>query len=300
VTPEDARNTIEQWLTTLSNVEIVEVSFYGGSFTGIPVSEQTAFLKIAKEYKDSGRINAIHLSTRPDYISEEILDNLKYYGVDVIELGVQSFDENVLKLSGRGHNTDCVYKACDLIRHYGFTLGIQLMTGLPGDTMETCIYSAREAVKIKPEIARIYPTVTIHNTELYEMMERGEYRPLSLEEAVSRTKAIYEILDDASINVIRIGLKSSEIMDDELGFHPAFRQLVETEMAKERIISRINAIIPEAKGQIWVFANSHSYGNIFGHKGSNREFFKKNYPGLEIRGGIDNSLKDNQYEVSLL
>lgn len=75
-------------------------------------------LSLAKEYKDAGRIDKIHLSTRPDYINEEILDNLKAYGADVIELGVQSFDEEVLTLSGRGHNAAVVYESARMIQYY--------------------------------------------------------------------------------------------------------------------------------------------------------------------------------------
>ena len=295
VTEADVRSTIEEWLTTLSDIETVEVSFFGGSFTGIPMEQQTAFLKIAKEYKDKGLIDAIHLSTRPDYIDEKILDNLKAYSVDVIELGVQSFSDDVLLKSGRGHDAACVYRACDLIKSYGFTLGIQLMIGLPGDSMETCRYSALETVKIGPAIARLYPTVTIGGTELYSMMERGEYAPLSLEEAVTRTKAMYEILEDAGINIIRVGLKASEIMENEIGFHPAFRQLVESEMARDRIEARIKDL--KEPDSVLVYANSHSFGNIYGHKGINREYFAKKYPHLLIKGAEDNSMKDNRYRV---
>lgn len=294
VSPEDVRSTIEQWLTTLKDVETVEVSFYGGSFTGIPMEQQTEFLKIAKEYKDSGKIDAIHLSTRPDYIDTATLDNLKAYSVDVIELGVQSFSDEVLKASGRGHDAACVYKACDLIKFYGFTLGIQLMIGLPGDSEETCRYSAMETVKIGPSIARLYPTVTIADTELYNMMERGEYAPLSLEEAVRRTRIMYEILEDAGINIIRVGLKASEIMENEIGFHPAFRQLVESEIARNRIEALLKGL-PD--GSYSVLANSHSFGNIYGHKGMNREYFSKKYPRLYLKGAADESLADNQYRI---
>ena len=294
VKPEDVRNPIEQWLTTLADIETVEVSFYGGSFTGIPMEQQTEFLKIAKEYKDAGKIDAIHLSTRPDYIDVPILDNLKAHSVDVIELGVQSFSDEVLKASGRGHDAACVYEACDLIKSYGFTLGIQLMIGLPGDSEETCRYSALETVKIGPSIARLYPTVTIGGTELYSMMERGEYAPLSLEEAVQRTKIMYEILEDAGINIIRVGLKASEIMENEIGFHPAFRQLVESEIAKDRIEAQLSGL---TDGSYSVLANSHSFGNIYGHKGQNREYFAKKYPRLILKGAADESLSDNQYKV---
>ena len=304
VAPEDVRDTIEQWLTTLDDMETVEVSFYGGSFTGLPMEQQTEFLKIAKEYKDSGKVDAIHLSTRPDYISVPILDNLKKYSVDVIELGVQSFSDDVLRASGRGHDSSCVYKACDLIKSYGFTLGIQLMIGLPGDSPDTCTMSALETVKIGPSIARLYPTVTIGDTELYHMMERGEYKPLSLEESVRRTKVMYEILSEAGINIIRVGLKASEIMEDQIGFHPAFRQLVESEIAQDVIeeqLAQLNAEIPDdsAMIQVTVLANSHSFGNIYGHKGSNRDYFSKKYPHLIIKGAADDSLDDNCYVVTL-
>ena len=294
VTPDDAKKIIDEWLTTLDDVETVEVSFFGGSFTAIPMEDQTAFMKVAKEYKDKGLIDKIHMSTRPDFITPEILDNLKKYGADVIELGVQSFDEEVLKLSERGHNTDCVYEASKLIKDYGFTLGIQLMVGLPGDSLEKCIYSANETVKVKPDIARIYPTVVIKGTPLYDLYKQGRYIPLTEIEAVKRSKAIYEILDDNGINIIRVGLKSSEIMADELSFHPAFRQLVEGDIAKERIERQIMGI----DGNILVIkSNSHSFNNIFGHNGRNREYFSDKYPDKKMSFEVDNSLKDNEYLV---
>ena len=117
VTPEDVRATVNQWLTTLSEPkpETLELAFFGGSFTGIPIEEQSAYLAIAGEYKNKGIIDKIHLSTRPDYINVRILDNLKAYGVDVIELGVQSFDPDVLRLSGRGHDAACVYESSRLM-----------------------------------------------------------------------------------------------------------------------------------------------------------------------------------------
>lgn len=296
VTPDDVRSTIDQWLTTLDEVGTVEVSFYGGSFTGIPMDQQTAFLEIAKDYKDRGLIDMIHLSTRPDYIDREILDNLKAHSVDVIELGVQSFSDEVLRLSGRGHDAACVYRACDLIKSYGFTLGIQLMIGLPGDSLKTCRMSALETVKIHPAIARIYPTVTIRDTELYCMMERGEYQPLPLEEAVRRAKEMYLILEENGINVIRVGLKASEIMEDQIGFHPAFRQLMESEIARDSMEAQLTAMSYAGEPlSLLVRANSRSFGNIYGHKGMNRDHFQKKYPRLRLKGALDESLKDGEY-----
>lgn len=313
VTPDDARRTIEEHLTTLSkmNLETIEIAFFGGSFTGIPMEDQKAFLAIAKEYKDAGKVSAIHLSTRPDYISSEILDTLKAYSVDVIELGVQSLDPEVLNLSGRGHEAGIVYESAALIKEYGFTLGIQLMIGLPGDSLEKCIFSAEETVKIGPQIARLYPTVVIKDTELYEQYLRGEYEPLSEEEAINRTKAMYEILEGAGINIIRVGLKSSDIMADQLAFHPAFRQLVESRIARERIESQINDLYPgidDVFDDRWQFcplalivSNEKCYNNMFGHKGSNRAYFAEKYPRLNLRWAKDTdeglTLADNEYKV---
>lgn len=116
--PADVTNLVESYLPTLTGrgLETVEIAFFGGSFTGLPLDQQQAYLAVAKEYKDKGLVHKIHLSTRPDYINEEILDNLNAYGVDIIELGVQSFDDQVLKASNRGHDSQTVYKSCRLIQ----------------------------------------------------------------------------------------------------------------------------------------------------------------------------------------
>lgn len=177
VSPEDVRTTIRTWLTTLQDVPVVEAAFYGGSFTGIPLEEQRAYLEVAREYKENGAIQKIHLSTRPDYITPEILDNLKEYSVDTIELGVQSFDEDVLRQSRRGHTVQQVYDAVAQIQDYGFELGIQLMIGLPGDTMEKCLHSTRETARLRPQLARLYPTIVLDETDLYEEYRQGMYTP---------------------------------------------------------------------------------------------------------------------------
>lgn len=311
VTPETARQTIETWLTTLDDVETVEAAFFGGSFTGIPMEEQSGFLAVAKEYKDAGRIQRIHLSTRPDYINREILDNLKKYGVDVIELGVQSLDDQVLQASGRGHDASCVYQAAQMIKDYGFTLGIQLMIGLPGSSLEAEISSAKETVKISPQIARLYPTVVLPETELHQMYQSGIYVAMTEEEAVYRTKEMYKILHGAGINIIRVGLKSSDIMTDCSTFHPAFRQLVEGEIARESLEAQVNALYPgiqDPHNNQWQFcpaclfiSTEKDRNSLFGHKGANREYFAREYPGLNITYVTDKQagiqLAEGEYRV---
>lgn len=341
VTADDVVETIETWLTTLSHVKTVEIAFYGGSFTAIPMEDQTAYLKIAKKYKDAGKVDKIHLSTRPDAINREILDNLRAYGVDTIELGVQSFDDKVLKLSGRGHDAAIVYKSSKMIQYYGFELGIQLMIGLPGDSLETCIYSANETVKIGPELARLYPTIVIEDTELFEQYKRGEYKPLTQDEAVERTKEMYKILQKAGINIIRVGLKSSDIINEKGDidggtFHPAFRQLVEGAIAREKLESQLqtkagdeieqaeagsdeieqveagnarraeltgragaakSGFVRERKEKVDFFSNSRNFSNMIGNSGRNKEYFLENYPQYDILYRVDNGLDDGEYAV---
>ncbi|MGI6722228.1 MAG: elongator complex protein 3 [Anaerovoracaceae bacterium] len=308
VTPQDAERIIRQHLTTLQGrgLEEIEVAFFGGSFTGIPLEDQSAFLQVACRFKKAGLIDRIHMSTRPDYIDERILDNLQRYEADVIELGVQSFSEDVLRACKRGHTVDDVYRACELIKDRGFTLGIQLMIGLPGDTREKAVHSAKCAVSCDPELARLYPTVVLPDTELAAMCRAGDYRPLSEEEAVSITAEMYKILDDAGITILRVGLKSTDLVtrDVDLGgsYHPAFRQLVEGRIALERIEAAIKDGLQDqghAPAAIRVESNAHSFSSMIGHHACNRKKLAAEYPSTEFQWAENNDLKDNRYYVRI-
>lgn len=301
---EDMVNMIEKYLGTITGrgIGTVEIAFYGGSFTGIPIEQQQEYLAVAKSYKDKGLVQRIHLSTRPDYINDEILTNLKHYGADIIELGVQSFDEEVLRRSNRGHSREAVYTASRMVQDYGFELGLQLMIGLPGDTYEKSIHSATEVVKIGPSIARLYPTVIIQDTELYEMYLRGEYTPLSQEETIRITKDMYLLLIDAGINVIRIGLKSTDLINEngEIagGYHPAFRQLVEAEIAKEQMETQLQPLLPDV-AEITFCSRGTSFSNMIGNRKSNRIYFEKKYPHVRFTFHVDSSLPNNVYVLKI-
>lgn len=333
-TADEVKNTIDTWLTTLGEVPTVEIAFYGGSFTGLELEEQRSYLAIAKGYKDRGLIDKIHLSTRPDYIDRDILYNLKAYSVDTIELGVQSFDDEVLRRSNRGHTSAVVYEAISMIKEYGFEFGIQLMIGLPGDSLETCIYSAEETVKLKPSLTRLYPTIVIDDTELLEMYERGEYQPLSREEAITRTAAMYKILDDAGITIMRVGLKSTDIIGEGGSinggtYHPAFRQLVEGRIARDEIEPQLDRIVDEIRKRreksgeltanhlqgsslvneslnkrrflrtkVDIFSSPKWLSNVVGNGGENKTYFEEKYPELSIKFRVDDSLEAAQFRIN--
>ncbi|GIM27834.1 radical SAM protein [Clostridium polyendosporum] len=278
------RRTVEEYLKTIIKEDAtVEISFFGGTFTAIPINKQKEFLKVAKEYKDSGKIDFIRLSTRPDYINHDILTHLKGYGVDVIELGVQSLDDKVLRKSGRGHTEEDVKKASSLIKEFGFTLGHQIMLGLPGDTFEKDIETARKSILMRPDISRIYPALVIKETPMELMYLRGEYIPYSLDEAVEITKQIYSMYIENNIKVIRIGLQPTDNInvggDIVIGpFHPAFRELVEGSIINNKIYQCLKNVIGRAEIQI----NERNISKLYTNK---KQFFnqlKKQLKNLDI------------------
>lgn len=315
---EEVEAKIDKWLSTLrplseasfNYAKTVELAFYGGSFTGIPMEVQSSYLDIAKRYKELGRIDKIHLSTRPDYIDENILENLKRHSVDTIELGAQSFDDEVLMASKRGHDSKCTEKSAKLIKDYGFELGLQLMVGLPKDTLKSSVHSAHEVVRLSPSLARIYPTVIFEDTELLNMYRNGEYKPLKRDEAVKRAKAIYLILEKAGITIMRVGLKSGDIIDnsviDSPAYHPAFRQLVESEIARDRIENLINAnqdILSDksktnaSKIKVDIYSSPKWFSNMLGNKGENKEYFKNKFSNLDLKYQIDRSIGDGDFKI---
>ncbi|MBO4234987.1 MAG: radical SAM protein [Firmicutes bacterium] len=296
---------VDTWLTTLDDVDTVELAFYGGSFTAIPIDDQNRYLEIAKSYKDAGKISKIHLSTRPDAINKEILDNLKSHSVDTIELGVQSFDDRVLEISERGHDSVAVYKAAELIKERGMELGIQLMIGLPGDSYKSCVYSAEETIKLKPSLARLYPTLVLPGTKLYDMYERGEYTPLTREEAVMRTATMYRLMMAAGIYIMRVGLKSTDVINSErLGeinsgtYHPAFRQLVEDYIAREKISSMLNQLSGTKHKKYIVKAAPSWASSLSGHNGENKAFFNKEYPDFDLVFATDESIAPGKFTIT--
>ncbi len=211
VTAQDVEDKIEEYLKYYSNSKKkIEVAFFGGSFTGIPIDKQIEYLQVANSYVKKGLVGAIRISTRPDYINRNILDTMKKYNVKTIELGVQSMDNEILTLSKRGHTALDVVNASKLIHEYGIILGHQIMIGLPGSTRESEVYTIKECLKLQPQQLRIYPVYVIPDSELYSMYENSEYKPLSINEAVMRCKAVIYECQKTDISIIRLGLQSTD------------------------------------------------------------------------------------------
>ena len=211
VSASDVRNQINDALCKYKkDGKKVEVAFFGGSFTGIEEKQQIEYLEIVKEFINKNLVSSIRISTRPDYINENILALLKKYNVEIIELGVQSMDDEVLTLSKRGHTKEDVVKASILIKENGFVLGHQLMCGLPGSTYEKEKNTVLESLNLKPDIIRIYPVYVLEDSELYNMYETKKYKALELEDAINRATMMYKECIKRGVNVIRVGLQTTE------------------------------------------------------------------------------------------
>ena len=228
-TIEEVRGVIKEYLSTWRGGGPREVAFYGGSFTALDKSRQEQYLRAAYAFVEEGRIDALRVSTRPDCVSVEAVSLLKKFKVETVELGVQSFSDEVLELSGRGHSSSDAITAVKLLKAEGLKVGIQLMPGLPGDTEERVLQSAKKAASLGPDFVRVYPTLVIKETPLEEMYLKGLYEPWELPRMVSVCKEVMRIFDEAGVKVIRVGLHPTEELRRSVvagPFHPSFRDLV--------------------------------------------------------------------------
>lgn len=292
---EEIKEIINSHLKTIPENAYKEIAFFGGSFTGIDMKLQRKYLKLAYEYVKRGDVSGIRLSTRPDYINKEILDQLAEFGVKVIELGVQSMDSEVLQKSNRGHTAEDVKKASEMIKEYGFSLGLQMMTGLPGDTDEKSLKTADEIIALSPDFVRIYPTLVIKDTDLENMYRNGTYLPQSLDEAVNLAAKLLRKFSDNNITVIRIALMTT----DEISpggklvagpFHSAFRELAESRIYYEDILKSSCG-----KKKFTVRVNPLEISKVIGNKKCNIEKFKEKGIAVTVKG--DGRIKRGNFKI---
>ena len=250
---ERVREEIEQVLSTLTTGDQAEIAFFGGSFTGIDRALMCRLLDLAQFYVNEGRVESIRLSTRPDYIDNEILSILARYSVKTIELGLQSMDDAVLLACRRGHTAKQAEDACRAVVDAGFSLVGQMMIGLPGSTPESEMKTAEMICNLGASAVRIYPTVVFYDTPLCEMAQHGEYVPLSVEEAVERTAPVLQFFRARALPCIRVGLCATEsLTSPDAVFsgpnHPALGEMILGECLYQRVKEKVLEAKLEGKG----------------------------------------------------
>lgn len=309
ITPDDVKKTVEFYLESFKEKnKYTEIAFFGGSFTGIEIEKQEALLKAAFEFIKAKKVNSIRVSTRPDYIDKEKLKLLKKYGVKTIELGVQSTNDYILRRCKRNHTFADVKKASKLIRWYGFTLGHQMMVGLPESTVLDELRTAKDLAKLRPKIMRIYPVLVLRGTELEKEMLEGTYTPLSVEQAVERSKELCYFFAKKKINVIRVGLQSTDTISDISKnenskvvagpYHETFRQLVESSMNYDTIVKKIKSYNVKVR-QVEIITSPDNVNNVVGYKRENIEKLREFYD-VDAKVKQDKKMKNGKIQINVV
>ncbi len=272
----------EVWETAVRAAEALQektagsqIAFFGGSFTAVPRSTMLSLLEPAARAVEELGFAGIRCSTRPDAVDEECLGLLKRYRVTAIELGAQSMCDEVLRLNRRGHTAAQTESAARLIKAMGFELGLQMMTGLYGDTDERALETAEKLISLNPQTARIYPTVVLEGTYLAKLNREGVYRPQTLEEAVGLCAKLLTKFESAGVRVIRLGLHAQTQVEEKKlcgPYHPAFRELVESRIFREKLVSALSS---GGKGTYCVKVHPKSLSVALGQKKENLGYLRK-------------------------
>lgn len=303
VTPDDVRKTIEIALaepkSKKKNVQF-DVAFYGGTFTGLDISQQEEFFQTVQPYIDRGDLHGIRLSTHPGMFNDQIFTLLEAFPVTLVELGVQSFDNQVLQKSGRGHTAEEAEYMIRRLQQLGIGVGVHLMIGLPEDSHEKSLFSTQKTIALQPDSVRVHPTLVIRGTQLEVLYRKHLYHPLSLESAVYTCKEMLKLFRAHQIPVIRIGLQPTESMEQRIiagPYHPAIRQLVESEMMYEQM--ETFCISQSFSGKCATFyVSPQDLTTVRGQKKTNIRKLQQQFELTEVRIIPDHTLQRGQLRMS--
>jgi histone acetyltransferase (RNA polymerase elongator complex component) len=298
----DYRTIVDEIETHLSTIpdgeKQVLVAFFGGTFTAMPMEEQRLFLELVQPFIIQKRIKGIRISTRPDYINQKILDQLRMYHVSHIELGAQSLVDSVLLSSGRGHNFNQVKEASALIKANGFQLGLQMMVGLPGDNEEFALETAQKIISLAADETRIYPTLVIRGTKLAHRFESGKYTPLTNEQAIRISANLFQLFHRNEVKVIRMGLYPDESMlSNEVVAGPDMHHFKEKVMSEiwRRILNDHFINTKEAE-KIEISVDPKQLNFAIGFMGVNRKMLLTKYK--KVKFVSNTNLNQFQFDVN--
>lgn len=302
---EDVRHQIETYLSFRpKRRRYTQVAYFGGNFLGIQLQTIKRLLAVATEYVNAGHVDSIRFSTRPDTVDRQRLALIKAFPVTTIELGVQSMDDRVLKLSNRGHTAADTVNAMHLLREHECEVGVQMMVGLPGDGVQRLQASARKIAGLKPDFIRIYPAVVLADSPLAVRYQNGDYLPLSLEEAVRQVKDLYLFFKNENIAVIRMGLQATDSFADDSTllagpYHPAFGHMVYSEIFLDMAIAELKT--SNSYGQaVALHVHPRSVSKMSGLKNGNLKKLAEKFHLRSVKIVPDDFLKNDQLKVIAL
>ena len=238
INPNEIAKRTEIFCRKNAAIRDKEIAFFGGTFTNLPIEKQKEFFDLTKPFL--AQISGIRISTRPDFIDDNILKLCKENKVKVIELGIQSFSDDVLSASKRGYDSQTAILACELIKRHNFKLGIQLMPGLPDFSEKSIKETGKTTIRIQPDFVRIYPTIVLKETVLEKWFNKGKYLPLTIEKAIEIVSEMKLQFEKNNIKIIKIGLHS-DIDENSIvagPYHPAIGELVSSNVMLKKIIEK--------------------------------------------------------------
>ncbi|MGN0477601.1 MAG: elongator complex protein 3 [Ruminococcus sp.] len=289
----DVVSAIETAIKSGVDTKNTEIAFFGGSFTAIDREYMVSLLDATKPYIND--FYGIRCSTRPDAIDEEVLALLKEYKVTSIELGAQSMSDKVLELNERGHNSLDVERASTLIKENGFSLGLQMMTGMYGSNPDLDIYTAKKLISLNPHTVRVYPTITMKNTFLATLYKKGEYVPYDEETTVDVCSKVLGLFYKNKIDVIRVGLHySDDLVNNKIAgyYHPAFREICESKIFFDLSFEKIKKY---PKGRYTIFVGKGFVSKAVGQKKSNINKFSE--LGYDVKIKENSDLNDYEFLI---
>ena len=298
VKAEDVKTIIDSHLSSFKeDNRFVEVAFFGGNFTGLPVGMQNDYLEAVQPYLDKGLIHGIRCSTRPDYITLQRVQEIKKLGMRNIELGAQSTNDEILKQCKRGHTYDDIVEASQTILSEGITLGLQMMIGLPSSSEEHDLQTARDIVNLGAKETRIYPCIVVKDTELATMYQSGEYQALSIEEAVRRSSKLYTYFIENQVKVLRIGLHASDELDSEAHvagpYHKNFAEMVFSNIWKEKLtqtLTQTPTLTPTqtpTRKKIIINVPESQINHAIGWKGENKKLLSERFENVVFKSFVN-------------
>ena len=282
----------------------IQIAFYGGNFLGMPPKEIERLLETAETFIQQGQAHGLRFSTRPDTITQTAMNIIRPFSVSTIEIGAQSMDNTVLHLARRGHRAEDTIKAAKCVQQYGYETGLQMMTGLPGDTSETVRDTGEQIARLNPDFVRIYPTVVLNRSPLARMYRQGDYTPWSMEKTITAVKRLYLLFRSKGINVIRMGLQSDQDLEKDTTilagpYHPAFGQLVWSRIYRDMAVKLIGdtpRLAADALLDIHVHPGQTS--TMRGQKNVNMMYLRSHYPGHEFTVSPDREMEKDTLEIN--
>ena len=252
----------------------VEIGLYGGNIFNVEPAELKRLFECFNSHME--KVSNFRISTKPVPLRNETIEILKVNKVTVIELGIPVFNDAILEKLNRKHTVEDFYKAYCLLKEEGFRVALQVMVGLPDETMNDIRMTAEQIIRLSPHYIRIYPLIVLKDTPLYSMYESGLFVPIPFEEALKRAVYIYLNALKHGIKAAKMGLTDNEIIKERVvagHYHPAFGYLVKSEAFYLAVKAKIGAA--SLKGDVTVRLNNRDIPHLSGNRRSNIKRFNE-------------------------